>query len=47
MLGSIHCSVIGFLAWCGMGGARHCGDMAQDQSPAVWDGDALVSVDQL
>ena len=29
-----------------MGGAHHRG-MVQDQLPAFWNGDALVSVDQL
>ena len=47
-LGSVYCSVISFSAWRGMGGARHCSMVqVQDQLPAFWNGDALVSVDEL
>ena len=47
-LGSVYCSVISFLAWHGVGGARHCSMVqVQDQLPAFWNGNALVSVDQL
>ena len=34
------------VAWRGVGGARHRG-MVQDRLPAFWNGDALISVDQL
>ena len=45
MLGSVHCSVISFSMWRGMGGAHYRG-MVQDRLPAFWNGNALVSVDQ-
>lgn len=46
MLGSIHCSIVSFLVWHGMGVTRHCSDVAQNSSLAVWDGNVFISVNQ-
>lgn len=45
MLGSVHCSLVSFMAWCGEGGAHYCGDIVQDQSVIAMASSLLISSD--